>query len=308
MAALSVFINDSQKFIKLILLITISTVSTQSIASYLLRSDIYAYARTPGNSPIAVIKKADSTTGGTTLSGDFQQSGSLAHNLAGANYFASLNKGLMSAQTFAESDTDDEGRDVYAGTGRVKSLLIQETLTFSIPAGIYSEGVEVFLNGRVSGHFSATPWATATGSYIVQFPGSGLGGNTSLRSGLLSVGLVENGGFFVDDPFSLSAILIQPGSVLANDRQIHFDMVASLQTESGATSNGARPYITGSSTAGLVVQFSDITTPDGINWSSALNGGSGTFLSSPVPLPSSLLLLTFAIANLFGKWCLVKNQ
>jgi len=285
----------------LVLLSILALASGPSIASYLIRSDSYVYAVSPGNSPSAFKQKVDKTTGGTILHGDFQQSGTIAHNLGGASYFANLSSGSMNAKAFAESDTDDAGINVYAGTGRVNNLTLQETLTFTIPAGVYADGIEVSLSGRVTGDFSSTPWATASGSYFVEFPGVGLGGNTSLNSGLLSVELDQNGGFFVDDPFTLSAILVQPGTVIASDQQTHFDLVAALQTKASANSNGARPYITGSSSAGLALQFFDITTPVDISWSSALNGGSGVFLSSPVPLPASLPLLAFALASLFGK-------
>ncbi|MGR8919690.1 MAG: VPLPA-CTERM sorting domain-containing protein [Gammaproteobacteria bacterium] len=281
-----------------LLALALLLVAGEAPAAYRLYSDVYAYATGSDGVPIDFEEIEDAGTGETSFYAAFQKNGSLAENYGGGEYFADLDLGRMSAFGYALGEVINEGNNVYTGTGRIESMLMRDTVTFIVPAGNYEEGVTVSLRGRVTGSFSASPWANVSGRYTVSFPGVGLGGDTSLDSGLIQIGTSDDTGFFIDEPFTLNAILVAPQTTLPSEASYHFNVTGTLQASATAVDNNARPYLTGMADGRLALQYYGIDTPAGITWSSTPNGGSGVFLQNPVPLPAGLPLLGGALSGL----------
>jgi len=239
----------------------------------------------------------------TTLS-DFATVQGPVNNVAISQYYADLSTGRLGAQASATNGpfTYPNGYVIWYGACASTLIEMYDTLHFTVPAGTYDQGVNVVAQGWVDGGLSRMGdyGGTAIASFGADF-GSGIGSNYSFNKRIDR----NNGetGWSISDNYALSSTLVSPGSTLSSDQtfsrsiRLYFGLPTIL---TASTEDNVLP--TGSSFANAdffnTAGISSIVTPSGVTWTSA----SGVFLSqaTPVPVPSSLLLLCEGILGTAG--------
>ncbi len=210
---------------------------------------------------------------------------------AKASYFGNLATGQVGALVQAVN-AYDHNDDIWGETHATTWVQMVDTLYFTVPAGTYDNGVTVIARGFVHGSMDDSTWGQSRFSFAATL---GTDQYVLQDSGDSTV----NHSVIVDNVFTLTDTLVQPGTTLNSDLTIRQGFNISL---GGPATLVASTY--GNKTGqkqdtSAVVDFyntggiSSLSVTDGVTWSSA----SGVLLSQ-VPLPPSLLLFLSALLPL----------
>jgi len=255
----------------LVVLGMLAGVVTQASAYYA-SYEYYSYATYSDNIPVMDDQYLE---GQGFTQGEYTKTG--AHGNFG---YACFRGSLAAATVNAAAQSHGLQFDTYnfaVGTGRVENISVMDYLTFTVPAGEYPAGVSVGLEGHSAGTITSGVGAGAEAGLWVS-----LGGEV-YQTGVLVVGVAEEGTITVGDNFSLTLELVAPGSTLnqATDyiRQvvilIHRGRTWSVKYNPGGgyvTGDGSIDFMTGD--RGLSVD--EVVVPAGVNWTSE----SGVFLTA----------------------------
>ena len=214
--------------------------------------------------------------GETSVSGEVRQDGNTG-NYAAIKYSADIATGEIKSYEYAQSD------NVYksSATGRINGVGFSDTLTFTLAAGTYDDDVEISLVGAITGSLDSNLDAGARIQYYITF-----GFETLFHD--YTVNPDEDRSINVNDPFSLTKILVTAGTELLTPTEFSYALTASFANDyAWATGSGAHSnsYNTGTyESVGEVdfyntLQFTDVIVPDGVTWTSE----SGVFLSQTSP-------------------------
>ncbi len=251
------------------ILLLLTVLASPAIA-YEVIYDYYVYATDSDGIPI----RGDAVlVDQTYVDGDYTKSGG-AGNYGSAAFYADMSTATVSAQAYAHGVKDDTNH-FHVGTGRVEGISFLDLLTYTVPAGYYADGVEVSIGGKVTGTIGSEIGA-----------GSKIQCNVSLYTesfdtGVLEVGVDEEGTIQVNEDFMLTVQLVLPGSTLAGPKEFNLQFRVGIyngQTWSVQYNPGSG-YVTGDG----YLDFSDglkitqFKVPPGVTWTSE----SGVFPTLP---------------------------
>ncbi len=251
-------------------LLILLTVLVSSAAAFYVSCDYYAYATASDGIPIMgdVL-----LTDQTYVDGDYTKSGEIG-NYGSAAFYADMYSATVSAQTYAHGVKIDSSH-IEVGTGRVEDISFEDYLTYTVPAGYYADGVEVSIGGSANGIISSDVGAGCKVQCYVSL------GDQTFDTGLLGVGIDEEGTIQVNEDFLLTEQLVLPGSTLSNPWNVTLRLIVAIyngRTWSVRYNTGSG-YVTGDGyldfTDGLkITQFQ---VPSGVTWTSE----SGAFPNLP---------------------------
>lgn len=195
-----------------------------------------------------------------------------------ARYEANHTSAVVRAEVFAQNAQRSETEYDWANAEGYVHLV--DTLTFTIPAGTYADGVEVTASGYYSLYLEATGRGQARGSFLASL------GDVSLGTGPLQVdGFGGIDTLSLAEPFALTLPLIVPGTTLLDPLQVSHSIALSygLTTSlvAGTQGSPALPMSASGWFDGFKgAYFTSLALNDGnVTWDSA----SGVFLSDPIP-------------------------
>ncbi len=206
-------------------------------------------------------------------------------------YYGNLATGTVKVLAQA-ANAFDHNDEIWGETSSETWVQMHDTIYFNIPAGTYADGVAAVARGHIEGSMSDSKYGQSRFSFSAR-----LGGDEYvLRSGGDNT---EAHGEIFNENFTLTDMLVQPGTTLNADRTVRHGFTlslgnpASLVASTFANKTGQEEF-----TFALVDflntgRILNLNVPDGVTWTSA----SGVFLSE-VPLPPSLLLFFGSIIGL----------
>ncbi|MGB5398540.1 MAG: hypothetical protein WBN96_15445 [Gammaproteobacteria bacterium] len=217
-----------------------------------------------------------------------------ANNVAISQYYADLATGGLGAQSYAVNGQDTNGN--WLGSLAITEVDMFDTLYFTVPAGTYSQGVDVVANGWVNGSLSriGTVGGTASSSFVAEF---GAGSTYSFDEVINRIN--EETDWSISDNFTLSQTLVAPGTTLTSDEIFSRRIWISFGAQASLTASTLDAVASGSVYANSdffnSARISSIQTPGGVTWTSA----SGVFLSA-VPVPAAIWLFGSGLLGLIG--------
>ena len=219
-----------------------------------------------------------------------------AGQYAEAMYYGDLSTGTVGAYVYAVNGFDGKRWWQSSASTTVK---IFDTLSFTIPAGDYPEGVAVTATGHVEG----TRWDSALGQSRFSFEASLGNAYYSLRQ---DIGLSEPHYDVYSEDFTLTDWIFLPGTHLSEDTVRVRDVVISLGLPASLVASTGGDYLGVETFAGVdfynTGSFYSLSVPTGVTWTSA----SGVFL---VPEPiSSILFVTGGATLAFRRYMKRKKR
>ncbi len=207
------------------------------------------------------------------VDGDYTKSGG-SGNYGSVVFYSDMTTATVSAQAYAHGVKDDTNH-IHVGKGQVVDISFLDVLTYTVPAGYYADGVQVSIGGRAIGTIGSDIGA-----------GSMVQCNVSLHTetfdtGILEVGIDEEGTIQVNEDFMLTVQIVSPGSTLNNPQEFNLQFRVGIYNGHAwsVAHNTGSGYVTGDGyfdfSDGLkITQFK--VTP-GVTWTSE----SGVFPSLP---------------------------
>jgi hypothetical protein len=195
-----------------------------------------------------------------------------AGNEALGEAWASL--AIAGVGTYASAITP--GELTYPAIGDASATLY-DTLSFTVPAGTYTDDVVATVLGKASGFFSTTGGGNVYADFFAEF-GSGNTASWHWDTGAVS------------EDYSLSYTLVNAGSVLNQPFTISLPIQQTLRayaTSSNTSISSAEADFSASA------RFLSVDVPTDVTWTSA----SGQFL---VPIPAAVWLFGSGLIGLIG--------
>ncbi len=200
------------------------------------------------------------------------------------NYYGNLATGKVGAFVEAENEYDHND-DIWGETHAETSVLISDTIFFTLPAGTYPNGADAVLSGYVDGAMSDTLYGQSRFGFAVHFGGEDFvlqdqGDHTQAHS------------MEYHETFTLTNRLVSPGTVLDTDvtRRVGVYMTlggpASLEASTLGNKTGDKRFTSARVDFLNTGRIVELSVPDGITWTSA----SGVFLSQSKPFPWPMFL------------------
>ncbi len=219
----------------------------------------------------------------TFVEGEYTQVGDTGNgNYTTVKFLADIAAGRIFS--FAKAvGVHEGGYNYYGGSARVEHIEFREEIAFSIPAGTYPDGLYADLSGRIIGTYGSEVGAGA------QITGWVSLGSSVYDTGILSVGMGDEGTIRIDEPISLTVTLALPGSSFSVLTEVtktlsvyhHRNLCWANEYNTGSG------YVIGSSEIDFYggIQIYAIDPPDGVTWTSE----SGVFLSTVSSIDDPLI-------------------
>jgi len=239
-------------------------------SAYYVSSDYYVYATDSDGIPIrGDVLLMDETY----VDGDYTKSGG-SGNYGSAAFYANMFTATVSAQAYAHGVKTDTNH-FQTGTGRVEDISFLDLLTYTVPAGYYPDGVQVSIGGSANGIIASDVGAGSRVQCYVSLY------TETFDTGILEVGVDDEGMIQVNEDFMLTVELVPPGSTLVNPQDFNRELRVGIyngRTWSVQYNTGSG-YVTGDGyfdfSDGLEITQSHI--PPGVTWTSE----SGVFPNFP---------------------------
>ncbi len=238
-------------------------VLASAAAAYDVSYEYYINAQGGGGIPLM---GEDTLTGETYVDGDYIMYGDNG-TYGTAVFYANLLSATVSSQAYAlGTQTGPYITNISTSTGRVERIWFRDGLIYTVAAGYYADGVQVSIGGRARGTIVSEVGAGSHVQCRVDFS------TEVFDTGLLGVGVDDEGTLQVNEDFLLTVQLLFPGSTLSSPREFNLPLTAGIfngQTWAVAYNTGSG-YVTGAGgfdfTDGLEITY--FLVPSGVTWTS----------------------------------------